>query len=269
MTKRIIIIGDSFTFGHGCSDRMYYYDNNTKSFVGDPTNFIIPKPSEYCWPALLQQRYPDLNVINLAHPGNCNQSMFRNLTTFFETENHNPDDIVMFHGTYSDRLEIALCHSPEVPGPWVIGYDHQSQQDSMDQYNLAKKMYVTHLYNSAIGHNMSITALLASHSFATGFGMKFMWSLPTESTIDTDCTKYKNNVYLSRLKFMWQGTVMKRDIPPLLNQSRVSTIVNYDFSGEENYDFNVSCRSIDYHVNNKGHSIYFEKEILPALEKLL
>lgn len=250
MTKRIIIVGDSFTFGHGCSDRMYYYDEKTDSFVGDVTHFYDPKPSDFCWASLLQQQHPELEVVNLAKPGLCNQAILRDILNYFAKNPARPDDILMFNGTFPDRLEIALHDRPEVPTSWVIGFDQNSQKHSTVQYNIAKKMYVTHLYNDAIGFNISMATLLAAYGFALGNNMKFIWSLPMHD--DGKAQLAMNQV-----------------LPISLQTSGIQSIMTYDFSEIDNFEFNSSCRANDWHVNDKGHSIYFLKKIIPAVQTLL
>jgi hypothetical protein len=253
MKRRIIIVGDSFTFGHGCSDRSYYYDEKTETFIGDDTHFYVPKPSDFCWASLLQKKHPELEVVNLAKPGLCNQAIFRDITKYFEENPARPDDVLMYHGTFPDRLEIALHDKPEVPTSWVIGFDHNSQKHSTVQYNIAKKMYVSHLYNDAIGFNISMAVLLASYGFASGSDIKFIWSIPGNaggtSGLPTD--------------------EVNKIIPSNINKYRVKSIMTYDFSGNENFEFNSSCRASDWHVNDKGHAIYFLKEIIPAIQTLL
>lgn len=247
MTKRrVIVLGDSFTFGHGCSDRVHYYDKATDSFVGDETPFMLNIPSVYCWSNLLQQKYDDLEVVNLAKPANCNQGIFRNLIDYHSKTNVNEGDILMYHGTFPTRIEIASGARPEVPVPWVMGWDHHSQKESQIVYNVAKKMYLTHLFNDTIGSNQSLTALLSAYAFATMHKLKFVWSLPI---------------------YVYDSYVMNSLRP--INSSRLTHICKYDFSGKDNYDFNKDCFAPDYHVNDKGHAIYLEKEIIPVMQTLL
>ena len=246
MKRKVITLGDSFTFGHSCSDRIYYYDHDTKTFVGDSKPFMENIPSEYCWSALLQQQYSDIEVVNLARPANCNQGMFRNLVEYYTKNTINAGDILMYHGTFSSRVEIASGSRPEVATPWVMGWDHQSQMENEIPYNIAKKMYLTHLFNDSIGINQTITALLSAYAFATMHNLKFVWSMPLQAYEPETLT--------------------------ILNPLRVFQlphIYKYDFSGVDNYDFNKDCFAPDYHVNNKGHAIYLEKEIIPTIQTLL
>jgi hypothetical protein len=257
MKRRIIIVGDSFTFGHGCSDRSYYYDEKTETFVGDVTHFYVPKPSDFCWASLLQQQHPEVEIVNLAKPGLCNQAIFRDILDFFKENPARPNDILMYHGTFPDRLEIALHDKPEVATSWVLGFDHNSQKHSTVQYNIAKKMYVTHLYNDSIGFNISMSTVLAAYGFAIGSGMKFMWSIPMYNEEEQGRLQGFNPQVIDKL------------IPQDINYCRINSIMTYDFSEQENFEFNSRCRASDWHVNDKGHSIYFTKEIIPAIQTLL
>jgi hypothetical protein len=107
-------------------------------------------------------------------------------------------------------------------------------------------MYLTHLFNDAIGSNLSITALLSAYAFATIHKLKFLWALP-----------------------MYVYTPDIINVLRPINNLRLTHICKYDFSGTDNYDFNKDCFAPDYHVNNKGHAIYLEKEIIPAMRTLL
>ena len=247
MVKRIVIVGDSYTFGHGCSDREYYYDQNLQAFVGDYTPFRNRIPSKFCWAALLQQQYPNIEVVNLAVPGHCSQGMFRDLTNYYFDNEYSPDDIVMFNGTFANRIEVALGDKPEVTVPWVMGWDKQSQDEAKVQYNIAKKMYVMHLFNDDIGYNLSITGLMSAYAYAVSRGMKFIWSLPT---------------------YDYSAKALHA-VLPAMQSTKIPEIVNYDYSGKNDLKFNSSCVAPDFHVNDKGHAIYFEKEILPAVQRLL
>lgn len=244
--RKVIILGDSFTFGHSCSDRIFYYDHDLKTFIGDEKPFMENIPSKYCWPALLQEKYDNIEVVNLSKPANCNQGMFRNLIEYNSKNDVNEGDILMYHGTFPTRIEIAAGSRPEVATPWVMGWDHQSQMENEIEYNVAKKLYLTHLFNDTIGSNLSLTALLSSYAFAITHNLKFVWSLPL---------------------YVYDNYVLNALRP--INKFRLTHICKYDFSGKDNYEFNKDCFAPDHHVNDKGHAIYLEKEIIPAMQTLL
>lgn len=244
--RKVIVLGDSYTFGHGCSDREFHYDEATKSFIGDETPFIQNIPSLYCWASLLQHQFSNIEVINLGRPANCSQGIFRNLIEYHSENPLNVDDIVIFNGTFPSRIEVALGARPEVTTPWVMGWDHHSQIESEIPYNMAKKMYITHLFNDDIGYNLSMTALLATYAFATINNLKFIWCIPTQA---------------------YPISFLKKLL--CIGKLQIPHISKYDFSEHNDYNFNKTCYAPDHHVNDKGHLIYFEKEIIPLMQRLL
>jgi hypothetical protein len=244
--RRVIVLGDSYTFGHGCSDREFQYNESTKTFIGDETPFKKNIPSLYCWASLLQHKFSNIEIINLGKPANCSQGIFRDLIEYHSEHPLNENDIIMYNGTFPFRIEIASGSRPEVAMPWVMGWDHHSQMENEIPYNIAKKMYVTHLFNDDIGYNLSMTALLATYGFATINNLKFIWNLPTQ--------EYPV-IFLKKLL--------------CIGKLQIPHISKYDFSERNNYDINKTCYAPDYHVNDKGHLIYFEKEIIPLMQKLL
>ena len=244
--NRVIVLGDSYTFGHGCSDREFQYDKSTKTFIGNETPFKKNIPSSHCWASLLQHQFSNIEVINLGKPANCSQGLFRNLIEYHNEHPLSENDIIIYNGTFFDRIEIASGSRPEVATPWAMGWDHHSQMENKIPYNMAKKMYITHLFNDDIGYNLSLTSLLATYGFATIHNLKFIWNLPIQAYPDTFLQKL---VCISKLQ--------------------IPHISKYDFSGCEDYDINKTCYAPDHHVNDRGHLIYFEKEIIPLMQRLL
>ena len=253
--RKIIILGDSFTFGHGCSDRIYYFDHEAKKFVGDYGPIMRHIPSEYCWPALMQRDCPSLEVVNLAKPGHCNTAMFRDLTDYAAGNDINAGDILLLNGTHPDRIEVAM-DGYKKPVSWVIGWDHQAIMENEFDYNKAKKMYIKYLYDEQIGINYTLLTLLGSYGFASANNLKFTWSFPIyDKPINTAANQL--------------GREFLQTIPENILPYRISHITSFDFSGKNDYNFNQTCRCIDYHVNDKGHLIYYEKQIKPLIESLL
>lgn len=258
MIKRVIILGDSYTYGHGCSDRVYYYDENTKSFVGNIQLMYDGVPSEYCWASLLQQKFPELEVINLAMPGHSNQSMLRDLISFYEKHTLLDTDLIIFNGSFHSRMEVAGITSFEQCVSWTIGWDYMSPESTAHElqypeYAKAKKSFVKYLLNDKIALQNSLAAMLAAHAFATGFKLKYMWNYP-------------EHAYTNDAKFILRS----------INDTRNYSIVAYDFTEGKNHgtEKNLAPRnqeyySPDFHVNDLGHKTYFEKEILPRINKIL
>ena len=252
---KVIIVGDSFTFGHGCSDREYYYVHELKEFVGnwDPVKDLTP--SQYCWATLLQREYSDLEVINLSKPGLCNTAIFKDLSVYVTNNETREGDIILFNGTHPDRMEVATGRGEsERPVSWVMGWDYEAQRTDELDYNIAKKMYIKYLYHEQIGFNHAAASLMGVYGYASANKLKFSWNFPI-------LPRSLNRGVLHK-KFL-------RMVPKSLLEDRKLHIANYDFSGVNDYDFNMTCKCIDSHINNKGHLTYYEIEIKPLLEKFL
>jgi hypothetical protein len=242
--NRVIVLGDSFTFGHGCSDRVYYYDENLKKFVGDVNLIEQCIPSEYCWPALLQKEFPGLKVHNLSQPGHCNQGMFRDLLDFYVNHDYNTNDLIIFNGTSSDRIEVKTMYHDDRVGPWAIGWEYMTTGDFKEYIN-AQKYYTKYLYHEKIGCNLTISSLLGAYSYSTLNKHEFLYSLPESSH-----PAIKPNIRC-------------------IDEYEMPGIFAYDFSGIDDYQFNVTCEAKDTHTNEKGHQIYYEKEIKPRIQKMI
>lgn len=260
MTRRVIILGDSFTFGHGCSDRIFYYDRASKTWIGNFDCFN-GSASEYAWPSLLQNHYPDIKVVNLARPGRCNQAMFRDLADYHTSNTIKSDDIIMFMGTFADRVEVSSESTtipPSVPMSWCLAQDPGTESSTSKDYKLAKKLYVTYLYNDSIGNNLTVSSLMGAYGYSKAFNADFLWSLAImASPLGYDLFPGTFN------SAIW-GT-----IPQSFKETNLKFITEFDFSGNNDLEFNKSCRAADNHVNDKGHAIYFERQILPVIERLL
>jgi hypothetical protein len=250
---KVIIVGDSFTFGHGCSDREFYYDHKLKEFVGgfDPKKDFA---SQHCWAALLQREYPNLEVINLAKPGHCNAAIFRDSSTYVSNNDIIEGDILLFNGTHPDRMEVAT-EQHEHPVSWVMGWEHPAPKaDNRFDYNIAKKMYIKHLYHEQIGINNSVASVMGTYGYASVNKLKFAWNFP---------------VLTRSLKSGVLNASFLKVIPESLLEHRKPHIAHCDFSGVNDDEFNMTCRCIDGHINDKGHAIYYEQQIKPLIEKFL
>ena len=240
--KKILIVGDSFTYGHGCKDRVFYMDKETNSLVGCQANIPFESPSLYCWSAILQKAYPNWEICNVARPGNSNTSMFRNLLEHFH-QNPTKPDLIMFMGTLPDRMDICDPGSREIL-PWTIGSQIQDTSNSDNPVHVAKKMFVTWLYDGILGQYATVQALLASYCLAKTNDIKFVWSMPLA---------FKNNP-----KYAFA-------MNPLLDY-QIKSLIGFDYSGKNDDNYNKHCLCPDMHSNELGHEVYFEKVIKPYME---
>ena len=251
MIERIIILGDSYTFGHGCSDRTHYYDFNKKEFVGTMTPDFEKIPSDYCWGSLLKKQFSNLEVINIASPGNSYAGMFRNLVNIQDKFNLNSNDLIMMSGTFPDRVEIESPYHPNQPVNWSISMtDFTVGKPGSDEYCQAKKDYVKYLYNDTVVTNQATAAFMGIYGISRLYDTQFLWSrpppvreayeLPIENMLTSMVDKFYPHIY------------------------------KYDFSGFNSINFNEqNCYQPDQHCNDLGHEIYYAKVILPLITKML
>lgn len=252
MIDRIIICGDSFTFGHGCHDRIYYYDQILKKQIGDIAPFDACIPSEYCWAALLQKKYPEIEIVNLARPGHSNLGIFSDLINYFKKNPVKKTDLAILNFTFPDRIQIPDFKNADSTIPWCIGWEFANWNDEDPKYysewKQAKYLYGKYLINDAVTNTYALSSMLGAYAFAHLNDIKYFWSYP---------------------KFIYKtDTTSTLD---LMNDKRIHHICKFDFEGRGivESEFNHTCVGPDFHVNDKGHVIYLYKEILPLLNKII
>jgi hypothetical protein len=246
MKNNIVILGDSFTYGQGCSDKEFYYDNDLKRTIGDRDEFR-KGPSKYCWASLLQAYYSKYNIINLAEPGNDNAYMLAN------AYKHVNDDtaLLIFAGTMIPRMHVPDEFDDDRGlGPWVMGSlngvlskeetnlnDH-AYREHKEIYH-AKKYFLKYLYSEEVFSIYALNALYAAYGLAKRYNTKFMWSIyPYE---DPKHIEYADN--LADMKFT-SATHWYRNVQAV-------------------------CKSKDNHLNNLGHAFYFGEIVLPKVKEIL
>jgi len=256
MIDTVIVFGDSFNYGHGCKDRMLYYDQKTKQMVGNP--FTGELPSEYCWASLLQNEYPNLIVKNFSVPGISNPEIFRNFFQYHVANTGNEKNtLIFFQMTNPDRIEMATHSDKKKITSYVLPMADRSiknyfelNQDECDQMTEAVRNYIKWMYHPDIGVNQAYMTLLSAYGMATLSKFNFIWSIAPYAY--TNANSYKFVTELGDLK-----------------KCQIMDVRTMDFSGNMNHDFNVSCRAPDNHVNEKGHEIYYNKIIKHTIQKFL
>ena len=262
--KTIILMGDSFTFGHGCSDRVYYWDNKIKDWVGKMWASGAG-PSEYCWGSLIEKTFNSVSVINRSEPGKDNISCFSDL--LFDIKEYLYGikiDALIFLMSFDDRIQIAppegfvddnftnrtkwrpidyfkdylplKSWSPS----WPVHY-HESKEVSKN-YKLALEYYAEQLYSPAWGAKLSHTSLFAAKGLADSIGAKFYWS--SHSVLSTN-----NNKYTEYLKHL-----------------RIPNMVDYLHTLDHS-PLGEKYRTPDGHANDVGHERYFREVIKPFIER--
>jgi hypothetical protein len=159
--KNILVLGDSFSYGQGCLDRLEH------------STFIHP-PSMYSWPSLLAADLikTDYRIINKSRPGNSIMGMFDVLFHYKE-----PIDMIIFAVTSFERLLVADQKNPDNFKNWVIGVD-TPHDPTMITYNTSKEMYRKYLVNDKIMHLHKIAYMSAVFNYATKQKIKCLYSVP-------------------------------------------------------------------------------------------
>jgi hypothetical protein len=225
--KKIIVLGDSFTYGHGCSDREFYYDPRTGKWVGDILS-LDKGPSNYCWASLLQRYYSNYQVINLSKPANDNSYML--IDAYKNTDEKTA--LIIYSGTMQSRMHISGNSSDDIIA-WVMGSDDTINNQ---QIRDAKEQFIKYLYNETVFSISALNSLYAAYGLAMKCNAKFIWSAPT-----WDLLEHENQA--NRLIDM-----------------KVETAIYYRNKEPD-------CRATDNHLNDKGHSLYFNEVILPKVKQ--
>ena len=157
---KIIVVGDSYTYGQGCSDRVDNYD------------LVTAAPSASCWASLLQKQYPSLTVRNYSQPGADNPKIIRFLHKNLEQD----VDLVIFCSTFISRIpvrcpgndnDLSLTISPQ----W-------SELEHEPGFNHSVMQYFKHLYSDLVGYNLMTNCLMAAYGFSKLVNADFRWTHP-------------------------------------------------------------------------------------------
>ena len=229
---KILIAGDSFAFGQGCNDR--------PSATNRPASWRDQDgPSEFCWASLLQKNYPNTTVVNRSRPGLDNTSI---LIEILDACKDNTFDLIIFAGSYVDRKQIAHPFDPEQIASWVPSWKLPGPRD----YQKAQEYYIKYLSNTAIDLNITSASIWAAYGQASIQGSKFLWSLPEFAPEDN----------------------ITFDLLDLIKSCQFDNVQDFDYSGVNDLKFNQQYECPDLHINDVGHQIYFERQIVPLFKKL-
>jgi lysophospholipase L1-like esterase len=244
--KNILVLGDSFSYGQGCSDR--------PTQESAQLNHI---PSQFGWPSLLRA---DLNedeyrLINLSKSGNSLMGMYLDLLHYHKYHVHTePIHMVLFTITSFERMVVADPINPDNVVSWVLSSDIPNTlgNTAISDYNNAKRNFEKYLNNNTVQALHAIAYVNAFFNYTTTHNIKCLWSSPRIPELygNFDWLKFSENLMFTNL-------------------------YNYDFSknfqdtGPYNNSFNKTCIIDDGHPNDKGHQIYYEHVIKPEVLKYI
>lgn len=229
--KNILILGDSFTYGQGCKDRIYIDMN------------LLP-PSEHCWSSLLAKDYPDYEVINLARPGADNTSM-----SLLAQNNINSDtQLVMFNVTPPGRLPIRNEYGEGLVS-WQLSEAINKNTNPNVGMGVAKQAFLKYMYHEKTLNIISVNAILAAYSAANIMGVKFIMSCPYMYELQNESVAFSE----------------------LRNTHNITNILALTNEMCEGYEMELDHSMIapDFHANEIGHKHYYDTVIKPAVKDYL
>ena len=181
--KRILVLGDSITFGHGCSDRHYYWLEKEKRYTGNPD--FSGGPSKFCWAQHVNNEL-GYSVTNLSQSGNNNTNIAWQCMQAVH-ENKQQFDHIIAAFSYDDRLEWAhpdsnnaISASALSPPPMLL--------NKYPRWDQAIKLFAEELYHPTWGIKLSHMAINSVANVAREIGAKFNWSVPEFNQTESSTT---------------------------------------------------------------------------------
>lgn len=193
--KHILVLGDSYVFGHGCKDRIHWIDEQGVEH-GDPMN-LYNSPSEFAWASLLAKRHPDkVKVYNISMPGVDNLSLATALHNFLDT-NKVTIDLIIFNTSPSNRMIVANTTGQSYSDtPFlrdVINLVDDTKSPNWQVFRESKPLslrpspyhddtflkFIGSYYHDGLGVQMAMSSVLSAYSTSQILGTKFIWMSPS------------------------------------------------------------------------------------------
>lgn len=250
---KILIVGDSFSYGHGCDDRLYYYDENAKQWVGDNKYFLKREdqiPSNFCYGSLIQNDFTNCTVFNKSIPGADNMTIFRELV-----DHINFADLVLFNLSTPNRMQCSTELPADTPASWVLGQHEWHPEKNANDYYKAHEYFLKYLYHEQWFMNIALSAVYAAYGLCTAKRKKIYWSAPY----------FLNHTYLRENE---NYVSFKKDLENIQGWM-FESLNDYNFPTHENTNENSIYRCVDKHANNMGHHFYYNVVIKPIIVKEL
>ena len=192
--KNILVLGDSYIFGHGCRDRVHWIDKHGVEH-GDPIN-LYNSPSEFAWPSLLANRFPDrVNVYNLSMPGIDNLSLISALNNFLDNSRVNVDLIILNTSPAGRMLVANTTDNSYRDTPFlrnIIDLKDETKSVNWQVFRESKPLalrgsvhteeaflkFAGLYYHDGLGVQMAMSSVLSAYSISQILGVKFIWMSP-------------------------------------------------------------------------------------------
>ena len=265
--KTILVLGDSFAFGHGCSDRSYWVDEDGNEHG---KKFDFRYPSEYCYASLIAKDNPTWRVINKGKPGLDSLSMFQDLLKCRKEIEH--IDYVLVSLSFDDRILVRNPNLEEDKSKFLswprFGFLPKNEKDHIfgypepmvfrlassdneiptieQEHHEALKAYRNELFNPRVLNLASLSLVHAFYSICVTNDTQYNWSAPPNSSLSkTDMYDHISD------------TIRNSQVPGIL------THLNYN-----NTPPFSKYRAPDGHANDLGHSKYYEDVLKPIMAHL-
>jgi len=261
--KNVIVLGDSFIYGHGCSDREYYHDMN--GIMHGNAVLLDIGPSVHCWPALLARELQEqINVVNLSLPGIDNQSLLSSLCNFLDN-NDTPPDLIVFNTCPGGRMLIAddapqSMYRDKTPQLFrrLINLEDLTKSPSwrkiftgtkIDSLLHSRDSTVTNFagkyYHTAVDVQSALSTLLSVYSISQSYSAKFLWS-PT----------FYCNIGLNL-------DIIPAPLRRIINNGKIQHVSEF-----QRIDIN-NFIAPDGHTNDAGHAAYSTTVMTPRIKSEL
>jgi len=261
--KNVIVLGDSFIYGHGCSDREFYIDKNGV----EHGNVVLldVSPSSHCWPALVAAELQEqINVVNLSLPGIDNQSLLSSLCNFLDN-NDTPPDLIVFNTCPGGRVLIAddapaTIYRDKTPQLFrrLINLEDLTKSKSWRKiFNGCKGASLLHSrddvitnfagkhYHTAVDVQSALSVLLSVHNISQSYSAKFLWSPITHCNIGPNLD------------------IIPAPLRRIINNGKIQHVSEFQRTNANGFI------APDGHTNDAGHAAYSAAVMTPRIKSEL
>ena len=258
--KNVIVLGDSFIYGHGCSDREYYVDKN--GVAHGNAVLLDTSPSDHCWSALLARELPEqINVVNLSLPGIDNQSLLSSLCNFLDNNDDAPD-LIVFNTCPGGRMLIVddaptTMYRDKMPQlfrrlinledltktvAWRTIFAGAKMDSLLHSHDSTITNFAGKYYHTALDVQSAMSVLLSIQSISQSYSAKFLWAPTAHCNIG-------NNL-----------DIIPVPLQRTINNSKVQHVSEFQRTNPGDF------MAVDGHTTDAGHAAYLAAVMLPRIK---